>query len=115
MHTGVSPSQLFLCRVQRTKLEVLPELCHINTTNAIQGADAKKAAHKSLCEKRSGKELKPLSPGQRVLIQQLRGVSRKPRWDNLGTIAYQNGDRPSYYVDLDSGGRLLRNRVYLRN
>ena len=32
----------------------------------------------------------------------------------MGTIAYQNGDRPSYYVDLDSGGRLLRNRIYLR-
>ena len=42
-HTGYAPSQIFLNRVQRTKLPVLPELCHVNTDNAALGATAKKA------------------------------------------------------------------------
>ena len=70
--------------------------------------------HQKLCGKQGGKELKALIPGQRVLVQQLRGLAKRPRWDNCGTIVSQNEDRQSYYVDLDSGERLLRNRVYLR-
>jgi hypothetical protein len=47
-------------------------------------------------------------------VQQLKGIGRKPRWDNSGTIVNKNGDHQSYYIDLDTGERLLRNRIYLR-
>ena len=113
-HTGYAPSQIFLNRVQRTKLPVLPELCHVNTDNAALGATAKKVALKVKAEKLGGKVLKDLVPGQRVLIQQLKGIGRKPRWDNSGTVVHKNGEHQSYYVDLDTGERLLRNRLYLR-
>ena len=113
-HTGYAPSQIFLNRVLRTKLPVLPELCHVSIDNAALGATAKKVALKAKAEKLGGKELKPLVPGQRVLVQQLKGIGRKPRWDNSGTIVNKNGDHQSYYIDLDTGERLLRNRIYLR-
>ena len=113
-HTGYAPSQIFLNRVQRTKLPVLPELCHVNTDNAALGATAKKVALKVKAEKLGGKVLQELVPGQRVLVQQLKGIGRKPRWDNSGTIVNKNGDHQSYFVDLDTGERLLRNRIYLR-
>ena len=113
-HTGYSPSQIFVNRVMRTKLPVLPELCHVNTENAALGANAKKEALQAKADKLGGKELKELVPGQRVLVQQLKGIGKKPRWDNSGTIVNKNGDHQSYYVDLDTGERLLCNRIYLR-
>jgi hypothetical protein len=113
-HTGYAPSQIFLNCVQRTKLPVLPELCHVNTDNATLGATAKKVALKVKAEKLGGKVLQELVPGQRVLVQQLKGIGKKPRWDNSGTIVNKNGDHQSYFVDLDTGERLLRNRIYLR-
>ena len=81
---------------------MLPELCLVNTEKTIKGVEARKLAHQKLCEKQGGKELKALVPGQPVLVQQLRGLARRPRWDNCGTIVSQNEDRQSYYVDLDS-------------
>ena len=113
-HTGFAPSQLFICRRMRCKLPVLPELCLIDAEKAIIGAEERKKAHKKLCEEQGGRELKPLLPGQRVLVQQLRGVGKKPRWDNAGTVVSQNESGQSYYIDLDTGEHLLRNRVYLR-
>ena len=98
----------------RTKLPVLPELCLVNNKKAIKGAEARKVAHQKLCEKQGSKELKALVPSQCVLVQQLRGLAKRPRWDNSGAIVSQNEDRQSYYVDLDSSEQLLRNRVYLR-
>ena len=93
---------------------MLPELCLIDAEKAIIGANERKQAHIKLCEEQGGRELKPLSPDQRVLVQQLRGIGKKPRWDNVGTVVSQNEGGQSYYVDLDTGERLLRNRVYLR-
>ena len=77
-HTGYAPTQLFLCRRMRGKLPVLPELCLIDAEKATIGAEERKKAHIKLCEEQGGRELKPLLPGQRVLVQQLRGVGKKP-------------------------------------
>ena len=70
--------------------------------------------NKAKADKLGGKVLKDLVLRQRVLVQQLKGIGRKPRWDNSGTIVNKNGDHQSYFVHLDTGERLLRNRIYLR-
>ena len=48
-----------------------------------------------------------------ILKEDFIGIGKKPRWDNSGTVVDKNGDHQSYYVDLDTGERLLCNRIYL--
>ena len=113
-HTGYSPSQLFLCRAQRTLLPVLPQHLELNPECAILGSYARKEFHQQLCDKRVGRELKPLVPGQRVFVQNLQGLSKRPRWDNLATVIAVNPSGASYVIELDTGEKFSRNRVYLR-
>ena len=113
-HTGYSPSQLYFCRSQRTLLPALSETMEIDPECAILGSFARKEHHKQLCAQKSGKALKPLQPGQRVHVQDLRGLSKKPRWENVGTVVKVNDSGSSYLVHLDTGEKFSRNRVFLR-
>ena len=103
LHTGYSPSQLFFCRSQRTLLPFLSETMQIDPESAILGSISRKEHHKILCEKKSGKALGPLQIGQRVYVQDVRTLSRKPCWDNVGFVVKVNESGSSYLVQLDTG------------
>ena len=111
---GYSPSQLYFCRSQRTLLPALSETMEIDPECAILGSFARKEHHRQLCAQKSGKAPKPLQPGQRVHMQDLRGLSKKPRWENVGTVLKINESGSSYLVHLDTGEKFSRNRVFLR-
>jgi transposase InsO family protein len=113
-HTGYSPSQLFLCRPTRSDIPILPEMLEINPENAILGNQEREKQHQKLCDQKSGKELPQLEPGDRVLVQQLRGIGKRPRWDNAATVISRNPSGFSYIIQLDTGEQFSRNRVYLR-
>ena len=87
----------------------LPGANDLDISNAISGGDQRKLLMEAV-ESRPGVPLKPLSCGQRVLVQN--PISKS--WDDKGTITdVRPGDR-SYEFRLDSGKLFLRNRSFLR-
>ena len=60
-------------------------------------------------ETRSGTPLKPLTSGQRVLVQN--PISKS--WDEKGIIIEVRPDGRSYEVNMDSGKSFVRNRAFL--
>jgi hypothetical protein len=89
-------------------------MLEINPENAILGNQEREKQHQKLCDQKSGKELPPFETGDRVLVQQLRGIGKRPRWDNAATVISKNPSGFSYIIQLDTGEKFSRNRVYLR-
>ena len=49
-----------------------------------------------------------------MLVQGLRGIGRRPRWDNQAVVLSRDINDRSYHVRLSTGETLHRNRIYLR-
>ena len=107
--SGKSPAQMFFGRRLRGRLPHLPGANDLDIGNAIDGANQRKLLMETV-ENRSGTPLKPLTSGQRVLVQN--PISKS--WDEKGIIIEVRPDGRSYEVNMDSGKSFVRNRAFLR-
>ena len=87
----------------------MPGANDLDIGNAIDGANQRKLLMETM-ETRSGTPLKPLTSGQRVLVQN--PISKS--WDEKGIIIEVRPDGRSYEVNMDSGKSFVRNRAFLR-
>ena len=99
---------MFFGRRLRGRLPHLPDANDLDIGNAIDGANQRKLLMETV-ENRSGTPLKPLTSGQRVLVQN--PISKS--WDEKGSILQVRPDGRSYEVNMDSGKSFVRNRAFL--
>ena len=109
---GFSPAQLFYGRRLRGLLPTLPNA--LDPVDQQQAISASAKRHKVLT-KLEGRHpsrniLKPLSHGQRVIIQD----PKSKRWVEQGTISAVRNTGRSYEIQLDNKSKVLRNRRFIR-
>lgn len=108
---GRSPSEMVFGQSMRSKVPMATAARLAPAVTAAEHeekaaslADLAKARHD-----RRAAELAPLSKGDRVRVQSL----KDGRWNKLGTIS-RAGPHRDYWVVMDQGGKVFRNRKFLR-
>ena len=105
-----NPAQRLLGRRTKTILPTAPAKLKPEYTNPQHEAALKEKKRYSALENDSGKDLRPLSPGENVRLQPLAAGERE--WKE-GTIARALTSR-SYEVRTQNGRILRRNRIHIR-
>ena len=111
--TGVSPSELLMSRKLRTKLPTLPQQLvpkTIKRSVVEQNDTESKAKSKKQFDKHKGVQvLKPINPGDQVLIK----TDLEKQWDTRGTVVAAAPQQRSYLINTPAGV-VRRNRRHLQ-
>ena len=106
--SNLSPAQMFFGRKQRTKLPHLQEATKLDPSNAMEGAQKRKADMKRWALKKKP-HLNEFKPGQRCIVQD----PDTKKWDKQGRIVSSRNSR-SYTVLLNNRKLYIRNRHFIR-